>query len=122
MDMVEQFLTFPDERKEVLEMCLATPSTGDYKPIDLPSLETSALDPMMMSSYSNSVNPMLTSVSVRKHVPGKAGGGWESDDEDNCVSVLAARNVANFIQLDSRAYYTISNFSAPMALPQMESR
>lgn len=84
VDMVEQFLTFPDERKEVLEMCLATPSTGDYKPIDLPSLETSALDPMMMSSYSNSVNPMLTSVSVRKHVPGKAGGGWESDDEDNC--------------------------------------
>ena len=121
MDMVEQFLTFPDERKEVLEMCLATPSTGDYKPIDLPSLETSALDPMMMSSYSNSVNPMLTSVSVRKHVPGKAGGGWESDDEDN-VSVLALRNVALFIQLDSRAYDTISNFSAPMALPQMESR
>ena len=104
MEMVEQFLTFPDERKEVLEMCLATPSTGDYKPIDLPSLETPALDPMMMSSYSNSVNPMLTSVSVRKHVPGKAGGGWESDDEDDSVSLLAARCAALLIQLDSRAY------------------
>ena len=77
IDMVEQMLSFPDERREVLELCLAAPSTGEYQPVDLPALKTPHCDP--------SVTPRVAS-SIPTHVPGKAGGGWESDSDSGDVS------------------------------------
>ena len=78
--MFEQMLTFPDDRKDVLEMCLAAPSTGDYKPIDLPGLKADSA--MVASTISN----QSSRTSSRKHVPGRAGGGWESSSEEEELS------------------------------------
>lgn len=74
VDAWESFLTVTDEKKEVLDMCLAPGPTGDYRPVDLPSLKGESMTSSSMSS--------LTRSTFRKHVPGRAGGGWESSDED----------------------------------------
>jgi len=89
LEMVESMMTsFPvasiDERKEVLEMCLAAPSTGDYQPIQMPGLKKDN-EEMMMSSIMvmNNSGSGKRTATVRHHVPGKAGGGWESSSSGN---------------------------------------
>ena len=88
-DFIEKAITIPDERKEVMEMCLASPSTGDFKPISLPGLQSNS-----DSYHSNSSSMHITSFGEfpppsgsgrvgQKHIPGKAGGGWEDDTQDD---------------------------------------
>lgn len=84
--MIESALTVPDQKKEVLELCLASPSTGDFKPIDLPALQDPAEALRGRGGGAPSLTSSLTSsttLNVRKHVPGRAGGGWDSDQEDD---------------------------------------
>lgn len=91
VDLIEKAITIPDERKEVMEMCLASPSTGDFKPINLYGIQApndsfrSPSNSIHMSSSSilNS-SPLQASCIGQKHRPGKAGGGWEDDSEDVC--------------------------------------
>jgi len=82
LDMVESMLTFPDERREVLEMCLAAPPTGNYTPVDLPALNLPADDGLMVGSIMSLQAGSASAGELRKHVPGRAGGGWESDDDE----------------------------------------
>ena len=89
VDLIEKAITIPDERKEVMEMCLASPSTGDFKPINLSGIQApkdsfrSPSNSMHMSSSSIfNPAPLQASSIGQKHRPGKAGGGWEDDAED----------------------------------------
>ena len=75
-------MTIPDKRTEVLNMCLATSPTGEYQPVSVPTMM------MNISTSSNSLKMSqisLTSstlVTGKKHTPGKAGGGWDSSDDE----------------------------------------
>ena len=88
-ELIEKAITIPDERKEVMEMCLASPSTGDFQPINLPGFQ--AKDSYRSPSASMHLSttgafqssPIHTTSKGQKHRPGKAGGGWE-DDLDDC--------------------------------------
>ena len=83
--MIGQAITIPDERKEVMEMCLASPPTGDFKPISLPSINSNRdTNPFYLSNksaYSPVAfhNSSALAKGVQKHKPGKAGGGWDDD-------------------------------------------
>ena len=89
-ELIEKAITIPDERKEVMEMCLASPSTGDFQPINLPGFQ--AKDSYRLPSASMHLSttgafqssPMHTTSKGQKHRPGKAGGGWDDDFDDNC--------------------------------------
>ena len=71
-------MTVPDKRTEVLNMCLATSPTGEYQPVSVPMMNVSTLKMSQISLTSS------TLVTGKKHTPGKAGGGWDSsDDEEN---------------------------------------
>lgn len=74
LDIIDKTMNAPDERAEVLKMCLTNSSTGDYQPVTVP-MNTSTMK-MSQMSISSSI------VTGKKHVPGKAGGGWESSDDD----------------------------------------
>ena len=86
-ELIEKAITIPDERKEVMEMCLASPSIGDFKPINLSGVSSNsgAFDSYDSSPFAaNSVNVRNPTGIVqvgKKHRPGKAGGGWEDDTE-----------------------------------------
>ena len=87
-DLIERAITIPDERKEVMEMCLASPSTGDFQPINLPGIQ--AKDSYGAPNISMHISttgafqqsPLHSSTIGQKHRPGKAGGGWEDDFDD----------------------------------------
>ena len=88
VELIEKAITIPDEKKEVMEMCLASPETGDFKPISLPTLypKTDPLTPSNSPLHTIGFGSFRASPQVgqvgQKHIPGKAGGGWEDDEED----------------------------------------
>ena len=88
VDLIEKAITIPDERKEVMEMCLASPSTGDFQPINLPGIQSKdsygAPNISMHISTTGAFqqSPLHSSTIGQKHRPGKAGGGWEDDFDD----------------------------------------
>ena len=85
--LIEKAITIPDERKEVMEMCLASPPTGDFKPISLPGVHSntdafnSASSPTLITNSVVFRNSSEVSRVGQKHRPGRAGGGWEDDIE-----------------------------------------
>ena len=87
-DLIERAITIPDERKEVMEMCLASPSTGDFQPINLPGIQPKdSYGAQNMSMHISTTgafqqSPLHSSTIGQKHRPGKAGGGWEDDFDD----------------------------------------
>ena len=88
-DFIEKAITIPDERKEVMEMCLASPSTGDFKPISLPGLQSNSdsyhsnSSSMHISSFGELPHSSKSGRVGQKHIPGKAGGGWDDDIQDD---------------------------------------
>ena len=111
VELIEKAITIPDERKEVMEMCLASPSTGDFKPISLSGLHSNS-----NSYHSNSSSMHMSSISTlrpssevsrigQKHRPGRAGGGWEEDIEDNQQPVdYIETRMSEFRYLITRLY------------------
>ena len=98
MELIGQAITIPDERKEVMEMCLASPPTGDFKPITLPSI-TPKRDPTAFYPPSKSVRNSLSSPnssgltrSGQKHKVGRAGGGWDDDVESDTGQINEVHN------------------------------
>ncbi len=84
LDYIDKTINVPDQRAEVLKMCLAPSNVGDYQPVQAPVMTSSSLATMRSSHISMSQSVF----SGKKHVPGKAGGGWNSseeseNDEDN---------------------------------------
>ena len=92
-DFIEKAITIPDERKEVMEMCLASPSTGDFKPVSLPGIQLSSQSPhsnsnsMHVSNFGGFTSSSGSGRSGQKHIPGRAGGGWEDDTQDDKYTV-----------------------------------
>lgn len=82
LDLIDKTVHIPDEREQVLKSCLAQSAVGDYVPVQAPTMKSS----MMMSMKSSKMMTSSTFIG-KKHTPGKAGGGWESsDDEDEILS------------------------------------
>ncbi len=79
LDLWDKAVNIPDEKAEVLKSCLANPDVGEYKPVVVSP--ESVMSTSRIMSKSATPSTMATST-TRKHVPGKAGGGWESSDEE----------------------------------------
>ena len=83
MDILERAMSPSDSRDEVMQMCLES-STGEYMPVHIQaSLTTqsqvpSAKVPVQASAAASSSGSRVRP--GRGHVPGRAGGGWESSD------------------------------------------
>ena len=66
-----------------MKMCLAASDTGEYQPVTV-EMGASKMPVSMMSVSQRSKRSLGASViSGKKHVPGRAGGGWESSDDEN---------------------------------------
>nr|CAD7441231.1 unnamed protein product [Timema bartmani] len=73
INMFTKFLNPPNETEEIIRSAL-TSSTGDYTPVSIVSKSTQYVHP--------NLSPTAKSTAKAKvHVPGKAAGGWESEDE-----------------------------------------
>ena len=84
MNVIEQTLLSPtSDKQEVMTMCL-TSTKGDYQPISvqIPS------KPVSQARTTPSKKPRkVVSDRVKTHVPGKAGGGWESSEDEEEVQM-----------------------------------
>ena len=82
--MIEQTLLNPtSDKQEVMTMCL-TSTKGDYQPISvqIPSQTTS------QPKAAPSKRPLkVVPDRVKAHVPGRAGGGWESSEDEEEVQM-----------------------------------
>ena len=80
-------MTIPDKRTEVLNMCLATSPTGEYQPVSVPMMNVSTTTTLKMSQISLTSSTLVTG---KKHTPGKAGGGWDSSDDEETRGNLSS--------------------------------
>lgn len=80
LDAIEQAVTLPDDRTEVMKMCLTT-NTGDYQPVEVPQVQQ---PPTSDPRSTTRGRPVV----ARPHIPGRAGGGWEEDSEDEAERQL----------------------------------
>ncbi|XP_071444071.1 AP-4 complex accessory subunit Tepsin-like [Hetaerina americana] len=74
MDYFEKLLNSADDVNEDIKYCLYGP-TGDYEP---PIIEIKEEELETPSSAACAAVP-----DVKTHIPGRAGGGWETDDDDD---------------------------------------
>ena len=78
LDLLESTMSPSDGKDVVMKMCLSS-STGDYEPVDLPA----TIRPDSARGTLPQAQARSPRASAPKpHVPGKAGGGWESSDSD----------------------------------------
>ena len=83
-------MTIPDKRTEVLNMCLATSPTGEYQPVSVPTMMmniSTSSNTLKMSQISLTSSTLVTG---KKHTPGKAGGGWDSSDDEETRGNLSS--------------------------------
>jgi hypothetical protein len=78
LDLIDKAVNSPDERAEVLKLCLENPSVGEFKPVNTQMMSASTVG-ISQTGLMTAASAILTG---RKHVPGRPGGGWESSDED----------------------------------------
>jgi len=67
-DLLENVMSLPDPKQQIMQLCLEDP-VGDYVPLQLIS------EPVQN-------DPKRVVTSPKPHIPGRAGGGWESSSED----------------------------------------
>ena len=105
LDIIDKVTNIPDERAEVLKMCLENSPTGSYEPVPAPALTKS----VMLKTSTTSLTSSTNVIRGKKHKPGKAGGGWESsDDEDigQSLSEVSLTSPVKDLMLDSAWYVT----------------
>ena len=68
-------------------MCLATSPTGEYQPVSVPMMNVSTTTTLKMSQISLTSSTLVTG---KKHTPGKAGGGWDSSDDEETRGNLSS--------------------------------
>ena len=91
LDIIDKVTTIPDERAQVLKMCLEPSPTGSYEPVQAPMIKSVMKTSTSGSSVMNSSSFVLKG---KKHKPGKIGGGWgssgeEDDDQDQLEQSLS---------------------------------
>ena len=81
LDLLESAMSSAssDGKDVVMKMCLSS-STGDYEPVDLPPALSGEAG---TSGIQQQQQRAKTARSPKQHVPGKAGGGWESSDSED---------------------------------------
>jgi len=79
LDIIDKVTTIPDERAQVLKMCLENSPTGSYEPVQAPMIKSVMKTSTSSSTMMNSSSFVLKG---KKHKPGKAGGGWGSSGEE----------------------------------------
>ncbi|GFG32724.1 hypothetical protein Cfor_12294, partial [Coptotermes formosanus] len=73
MDILEKFMHPTDETAEQIKSAL-TSSAGDYEAVPVDQLIDSSMENQLTQVHK-------VTMKVKAHVPGHAGGGWESDDD-----------------------------------------
>lgn len=73
MDMLEKFMHPTDEIAEKIKSAL-TSSSGDYEAVPVDQLIDSSIENQPTQVHK-------VTMKIKAHVPGHAGGGWESDDD-----------------------------------------
>jgi len=77
-EMVDSVLAVQDPNKQILDLCLSN-STGDYQAVQIGHL-----------SESHQTFSTRKLSQVKAHTPGRAGGGWEDDfDEESDLKLLS---------------------------------
>ena len=85
LNMIEQNLINPtSDKQEVMNMCL-TSTKGDYQPISVPIAVTPS--PQSTPSKKQQAGSKSNIGQIRTHVPGKAGGGWESSEDEEEIQM-----------------------------------
>ena len=102
LDIIDKAVNITDQRDEVMKMCLATSEVGDYQAVEV---QGQPLQPStMQASQTMKISQRSLGTSFmagKKHVPGRAGGGWESSEDENYGSAsfrfssLEAQNKVN---------------------------
>jgi len=77
-EIVDSVLAVPDPNKQILDLCLSN-STGDYQAVQIGHLSESQ-QAFSTRKFSQ----------VKAHTPGRAGGGWEDDlDQESDLKLLS---------------------------------
>ncbi|XP_049802198.1 AP-4 complex accessory subunit Tepsin-like isoform X4 [Schistocerca nitens] len=77
MDILIKLIHPTDDSNEMIKQAL-TSSSGEYTPVKIDSLSSS-------QSQDAPHNTDVQKFKVKSHVPGRAGGGWESDEDEKSL-------------------------------------
>ncbi len=80
LEFLDRVLTPTDDKAEVLAACLKPATTGEYEPVEMRALGFGPATTTTAEIRTSTAG--LERGKRREHVRGKAGGGWESDEED----------------------------------------
>ena len=81
LDFIDKTVNFQDQREEVLKMCLAPSSVGEYQSVQMStSISSTSLKTSIMKASQSTLSASV--ITGKKHVPGKAGGGWNSSEDE----------------------------------------
>jgi len=83
LEIIDKAVNITDQRDEVMKMCLANSEVGDYQPVEVqgqPLTSTMQTSQTMKTSQRSLGTSFMAG---KKHVPGRAGGGWESSEDEN---------------------------------------
>ena len=93
LNLLEKTLSPTDSRDEALSVYLAS-STGDYEAVLVQPHESVSME--NITEPVNQVESALQKrpVRARKHIPGKAGGGWSSEEEENILPSISGISIS----------------------------
>lgn len=77
MDILIKLIHPTDDSNEIIKQAL-TSSSGEYTPVKIDSLSCS-------QSQETPHNTDVQKFKIKSHVPGRAGGGWESDEDEKSL-------------------------------------
>ncbi|XP_040576635.1 uncharacterized protein [Lepeophtheirus salmonis] len=80
-DLVEESLVFTNEKSRIIEECLSSESPGDYVAVNIPQTSST----LISSSSPDNSKLKKSSPTHKAHIKGRAGGGWESDEEEEKI-------------------------------------
>jgi len=119
LDLIDKAVNIPDERAEVLKMCLSPSPVGEYQPVQVPM----SMSMMKMSQASmTSTLTQSTLITGKRHVPGKAGGGWESsEDEEEQVKSLSEISLGSPVKPKDVMIDSASEAIEDEAIPELKT-
>lgn len=78
-DMVDKILNAPDEDTEVIRNALEVDS-GGYHAVKIQSARPESTEASLALPREKLNQPLGPAIQRARHIPGRAGGGWEDDD------------------------------------------
>ena len=87
----ENLINTTSDKQEVMNMCL-TSTKGDYQPVSVQISQKTGTT--SQNSTPSRQKPVKRGKEIRVHVPGKAGGGWESSEDEAEVQMKQLENLS----------------------------